>query len=83
MSYIQRKANWAYGIQCFLSKQGHDISGSGAKMNKIMVKFLKEKNLPYRKWNYNYKGINTATLINSEPIQERFEEFKKWVLNGC
>lgn len=79
MSYLQRKANYAYGVQCFLEKNGFDISGRGQKQNKIMVDFLKEKGLPYTKWNFNYKGLNTADLINSETIQEHFNDFKKWI----
>jgi len=82
MSYLQRKTNYAYSIQCFLKKQGFDISGKGNKSNKVMVKFLKEHNLPYHKWNRNYRGFNTAELLNAETIQDNWKEFKKWILNN-
>jgi len=79
MSYAQRKANWVYGIQCYLSKRGFDISGRGKKLNDFMVDFLKSKGLPYEKWNPRYKGCNTAAQINSELVQEHFSDFKKYV----
>lgn len=81
MSDLQRKTNYSYGITNFLLKQGFNVSGSGYKQNKIMVKFLKGKGLPYKHWNWRYKGLNTADLFNSEIIQEHWEEFKNWVLN--
>lgn len=80
MSYIQQKSNYAHGIRCFLDKNGFDTSGKGQKSNAIMVKFLKEKDLPYSKWNKNYKGLNTADLVNSETIQDHWVDFRKWVL---
>lgn len=81
MSYLQRKTNYAHGVRCFLDKQGYDVSGKGKKENDIMVSFLKEKGLPFKKWNSRYKGLNTANLINAETIQENFKEFRNWVLN--
>lgn len=83
MSYLQRKVNWARGVRKFLEKNGHDVSGSGRKSNKIMVEFLKEHNLPFEEWNFKYKGLNTADLVNAEVIQENFPLFRKWVENGC
>lgn len=79
MSFLQRKAIDARGVIVYLRKKGFDVSGRGSKVNKIMVAFLKEKGLPYEKWNYRYKGLNTADLINAPSIQENWKEFKKWL----
>lgn len=81
MNHLQRKANYAYGICVFLARHDFDVTGNGHKQNKIMIEFLKEKGLPYQKWNWNYKGLNTADLINAETIQDHWKEFKEWILN--
>ncbi len=81
MSYLQRKANYAYGVSVWLGKQSIGFV-SRKKMNNIMIDFLKSKSLPYKKLNYNYKGLNTADLINSEYIQENWDEFKQWFLTN-
>jgi hypothetical protein len=81
MSDLTRKTRDSYGVQCFLHKHGFDISGGGIKLNNIMVEFLKEKKLPYVKWNHKYKGLRTADLYNGETIQEHWKEFRGWVLN--
>ena len=81
MSYMQRKSNDAYAINLFLKRRGFDVSGKGRKQNKIMVEFLKSKGLPYKKWNNNYKGLNTADLINAETVQQHFQDFRNWIEN--
>lgn len=77
---MQRKANDAYGVQSWLRKQ--NIHLSKRKFNSLLVEFLKSKSLPYKKWNNNYKGLNTPDLINSEIVQEHWNEFKEWFLNN-
>lgn len=79
MSFAQRKAIAAYGVLNFLQKKGFDVAGRGYKLNKIMVAYLKERQLPYAKWNPKYKGTNTADQINSLKIKENWPDFKKWV----
>lgn len=81
MSYLQRKTNYAHGVSVFLDKHGFNTKGRGHRENKIMVEFLKEMKLPYVNWNWNYKGLNTAELINAETVQDHWPEFRKWVLN--
>ena len=56
-----------YKIREFLNQIGVSIklTNSSWKTNKlIFVPFLKENNIPYKKMNPNYKGINTADLEN-------------------
>lgn len=80
MSFMQRKANYAYGITNFLMKKGvFEDYPSKRKLNKFMVKYLKDEGLPYVKWNNRYKGINTADLVNSVRIQNDFRRFRKFV----
>jgi len=81
MSYIQRKANYAYGIQKWLNANGCHIT-SPKELNKYLVLFLKNNNLPYVNFNSKYKGINTADLINAELVQDHFLEFKKYIKNN-
>ena len=83
MSYLQRKANYAYGVRQFLAKKGYDVGGKGKKENKIMVDFLKEKGLPFIEWNNRYRGLNTANLVNAETIQDNFKDFRDWVNSNC
>ena len=78
MSYLQRKANYAYGVEVWLRKQNIDLSRK--KTNNIMVDFLKSKSLPYKYINYKYKGLNTADLINAEHVQDNWDEFKQWFI---
>ena len=76
MSYLQRKANYAYGVEVWLRKQG--VETKRKIVNKIHVDFLKSMSLPYKLINYNYKGLNTEDGINAEHIQEHWNEFTKW-----
>jgi hypothetical protein len=78
MSYMQRKLNYCWGVQKFVENNTNLGCISGAKLNKVMVKFLKEHNLPYKEWNYKYKGINTPDIINAETIQMNWKEFRGW-----
>lgn len=84
MSWAQRKGIAAHGISVFLNNQGYsvDFTNKGHKVNKILVEFLKMKGLPYHKWNWKYKGCNTATLINAEAIQENWREFREWIIEN-
>ena len=79
MSYLQRKTIWSNGVRVYLERNGFDVGGRGKKLNAIMVEFLKDTGRRYVKWSGRYKGLNTADLINSEPIQENWKEFKEWV----
>ena len=80
MSYTQRLANAAYGVSCFLRKQGFDVSGSGKKANDIMIQFLKSKKLKYRPWAANQKhSLKTADMFNAELIQEHWKEFRNFI----
>lgn len=83
MSYTQRLADAAYGVSCFLHKQGYDISGSGRKANDIMIKFLKSKKLKYRPWSANQKhSLKTADMYNAATIQEHWQEFRTFILDN-
>ncbi len=79
MSYLQRKTNYCWGIQVYLEKNTNLGNIWGAKLNKVLVKFLKEKDLPYIQWNHKYKGLNTADIRNAETVQENWKSFKEWV----
>lgn len=79
MSNIKRLSKYARAIRVFLQNKGFDVSGIGSKPNKIMVEFLKSKGLKYEKWNYNYRGLYTAELVNAGVIQDNWDEFKEWV----
>lgn len=81
MSNLQRKTRASYGIECFLRKQG--IKATTKNVSDLTAKFLKEKGLPYTKFNPRYKGLFTANICNAESVQENFKEFRDWVLNGC
>jgi hypothetical protein len=74
MSNLQRKVNALKGIKHFLNAQ--KIEGN---VSKIMVKFLKENNLPYTKYNPNYKGLFTSDVCNAETIQQHFTEFRNYI----
>lgn len=76
MSYLQRKANYAYGVSTWLRKQGVDTTRK--TVNKIHVDFLKSMSLSYKLINYRYKGLNSEDLINAEHIQEHWSEFINW-----
>lgn len=79
MSFAQRKANYAYGINNYISKNTNLGWLKPKSLNDIMILFLKSINKPYIKWNYRYKGCNTPDLINSVEIQNNFELFIKWI----
>jgi spore coat polysaccharide biosynthesis protein SpsF (cytidylyltransferase family) len=76
MSNLQRKATACYGIECFLRKQGVDVTRK--TVTDITIKFLKHKGLPYTKYNPRYKGLFTADICNAESVQEHWEEFREW-----
>ena len=80
MSYTQRLAGYSYGISNYLRKQGFDVSGSGKKLNDILISFLKYKGLGYRPWKANQKdSLKTADMWNAEIISlEYWDEFKDW-----
>lgn len=79
MSNLQRMNNASYGIETYLRKQGIDVSGKGKKVNKIMVEFLKSRNLPYVQWNNKYKGLYTPNIRNAPLVQANFLFFQKFV----
>ncbi len=79
MSNLQRLTFKSHGVQKFLSSKGYDVSGKGKKLNTIMVQFLKEHKLPYKRWNSRYKGLFTADLNNAVIIQDNWKLFKKWI----
>lgn len=79
MSRMQRILNSAHGVREFLNKKGYDVSGRGHKMNDILVEYLKEKKLPYVKYNKRYKGVYSADVKNSLTIQEDWQSFANWV----
>lgn len=73
-----------YKIRQFLNQIGVSVkfTNSSWKLNKkVLMPFLREFNLPYRKMNQRYKGINTADLQNSYTIledKEIWDNFRKW-----
>lgn len=79
MSNLQRLNKNSYGICQYISKQYPNIKFSLRKYNKIMVKYLKEFNKPYKRWNNRYKGLFTADLINGNEIQNDFNHFANWI----
>jgi len=81
MSNLQRLTNNAFGIRKYLAKKGFDVGGKGRKPNEILIKFLKEHNLKYEKWNSRYKGFFTAELSNAITVSDNWELFKIWINN--
>lgn len=77
MSNLQRKANALYGIIKWLEKQGYNYSYK--IINKILIEFLKSKNIPYIKPNPKYKGLFTSDICNAEKVQLYFNEFTKFI----
>ena len=78
MSNIQRKVSACYGIECFMRKNGMKVTSK--TVADITGEFLKSIGLPYHKHNSRYKGLFTAAVCNAEAVQERFGEFRKFVL---
>lgn len=76
-----RKLN---GLKKTLIKLGYDearVHGT-CSFNTIMVRFLKERNLPYRRWNKRYKGTFAADLANAEFISNNcYSEFISWAID--
>jgi hypothetical protein len=73
-----------YKIRLFLGQIGisDKIVQSSWKSNRlIFIPFLKSVNKPYKQMNPNYKGINTADLINCYSIledEEIWKQFRAW-----
>lgn len=69
------------GLKKALIKLGYDedkVHGV-CSFNTIMVRFLKERNLPYRQWSKRYKGTFTADLANAQFISDDYySEFVSW-----
>lgn len=81
MSNLKELTAAAYAIDTYLKRQGFDVSGGGKKVNKIMVAFLKSRNLPYVQWNNKFKGLYTPNIRNSLLIQANFQFFKDFIKN--
>lgn len=77
MSNIQRRTNACYGIECYLRSVGIKITTKS--VSDITAKFLKSKNLPYKKFNPRYKGLFNAGVCNADLVQQNFNEFKAFV----
>jgi len=80
MSNLQRKTTACYGIENWL--KSCKIKVTTKTVSDITANFLKSKNLPYTKFNQNYKGLFTANICNAETVQEHFNEFKQFVINN-
>jgi hypothetical protein len=79
MSNLQRLTNASYGIECWLRSQG--LKTTTKTVSDITAAFLKQKGLPYTKFNPRYKGLFTANISNASLVQEHFKEFKSYVLS--
>lgn len=78
MSNLQSKTNACYGIECWMRSVGLKVTTK--TVSDVTASFLKSKKLPYKKFNPRYKGLFNAGVVNSEKVQEHFEEFKKFVI---
>jgi hypothetical protein len=70
-----------YKVRLFLTQIGlpDKVVQSSWKSNRLVfIPFLKSVNKPYKQMSPNYKGINTADLINCYSILEDSEIWKQF-----
>lgn len=80
MSNLQRRANAAYGIECWLRSKNYKVTNKTTA--DMTAAFLKSKGLEYQKFNPRYKGLWTPIICNALSVQEHFNEFTKFVLEN-
>lgn len=80
MSNLQRCRSACFGIEVWLSDKG--IKTTTKTVSDITAAFLKQKGLPYQKFNKRYKGLYTADVRNALVVQAHFGNFTNFVIKN-
>lgn len=67
------------GVVKFMGDKGLVSSGRRGELNRLIVEFLNDHNLPVVKYNPRYKGNYDALNKNCSTVQEHFDKFHVWV----
>jgi len=70
--------NAEWGIVKFLGEKRLVSSGRRGEINRVLVGFLEEYNLPIKKHNPRYRGIYDALNSNCITVQENWVKFHNW-----
>ncbi len=80
MNYnMKDKLRHELGVLNFLNKKGLIDTGKRGVINKVVIEFLNEYNLPIEKYNPKYKGNYDALNKNCTTVQENWDKFCLWI----
>jgi len=70
--------NTEWGIVKFVGEKGLVTSLKRGDINRLLVEFLTEYNLPIEKYNPRYRGHYDALNQNCGTVQENWNKFHHW-----